>query len=418
MSVNFQNQITSPKKSHIINYTSLQGKSRVESLIDRIQSANKEINLILEKPEEKNIKEEKKEIKTPKQSENLTTLNDKITDNNKSVQVGLDDNINNNETNIENKENKENQEINNNKKEEEPKINDNNNLDIDIPFIKKTKSLLDELKKLKENGGATEDDINKEISELPKRAIVEMSLSDFKIKKQYETIKKELEEKNTYIKKLENEIVNQRIINNDLKKSEGENLLKISALEDELRVMKLKLLGYNTSELDAHHNHQKFNTDANNCGHVYGENLIHSMWVRDNINNKQLNNFDIGNNGKPILNKGERWGAPWISQSVGNMNRMLRNANINRINMNMSSDVGQFKTEHKFNYDFSEKKNYENNERYNNFRMNFNGGNSNFQRVSGMILGSPTRLTKNFNNDFNRFRIGNNNNNNINNNQF
>ena len=66
---------------------------------------------------------------------------------------------------------------------------------MDIPFIKKTKSLLNELKKLKENGGATEDDINKEITELPKRAIVEMSLSDFKIKKQYETIKKELEEK-------------------------------------------------------------------------------------------------------------------------------------------------------------------------------------------------------------------------------
>ena len=419
MSVNFQNQITSPKKSHIINYTTLQGKTRVESLIDRIQSANKEINSILEKPEEKNISE-KKEINIPKQSENLKTLNEKITDNNKSVQVGLDDNINNNETNIENqeikenKENNENQEINKNNKEEEPNKKDNNNLDIDIPFIKKTKSLLNELQKLKENGGATEDDINKEISELPKRAIVEMSLSDFKIKKQYETIKKELEEKNTYIKKLENEIVNQRIINNNLKKSEGENLLKISALEDELRVMKLKLLGYNTSEYNTHHNHQKFNTDANNCGHVYGENLIHSMWVRDNLNNKQLNNFDIENNGKPVLNKGERWEAPWISQSVGNMNRMLRNANMNRINK--SSDIGQFRTEHKFNNDFGEKKIFENNERYNNFRMNYNGGNSNFQRVSGMILGSPTRLTKNFSNDFNRFRMGNNNYMNINNN--
>ena len=178
--------------------------------------------------------------------------------------------------------------------------------------------------------------------------------------------------------------------------------------------MKLKLLGYNTSEYNTHHNHQKFNTDANNCGHVYGENLIHSMWVRDNLNNKQLNNFDIENNGKPVLNKGERWEAPWISQSVGNMNRMLRNANMNRINK--SSDIGQFRTEHKFNNDFGEKKIFENNERYNNFRMNYNGGNSNFQRVSGMILGSPTRLTKNFSNDFNRFRMGNNNYMNINNN--
>ena len=404
MSINPQNQLESSKKSHIINYTSLQGKTRVESLIERIQSANKEINTILEKTEETK-KQENKDNNISSKEEPLKTLNEKITDNNKAVQVGLDENVN--------EENKDNEEIPTNSNKEENKNNENV-LDIDIPFVKQTKLLLNEIKKLKETDNIKEDDINQEITELPKRAMLEMSLSDFKIKKKYDTMKKEMEEKNTYIKKLENEIVNQRIINNNLKKAESENLLKISALEDELRVMKLKLLGYNTSEQYNHHSHDKFNTDANNCGYVYGENMIHSMWVRDNITNKKLNNFEIDNNGKPILNKGERMGAPWISQSVGNMKRMVRNDNFNRGNFN---EIGQFRTDNRFNYEMAEKNSFDN-ERYNfrgnnNFN-NFNGGpNSNFQRVSGMILNSPTnkvKLTKNFSNEFNRFRIGNNNN--------
>ena len=409
--MNAQNQINSPKKSHIINYTSLQGKTRVESLIERIQSANKEINSLLENSEESK-KVVNTDNKSPKEEKPLKTLDEKITDiNNKSIQVGLDENIN--EDKNANNENNENKEENTNKKEE----NKNNEkvLDFDVPFVKKTKLLLNEIKKLSENENIKEENINNEISELPKRAMIEMSLSDFKIKKEYDTIKKQLEEKNTYIKKLENEIVDQRIITNKLKKAEGEYLLKISALEDELRVMKLKLLGYNTSEQYNHHSHDKFKTDAGNCGYVYGENMIHSMWVRDNMDNKKLNNYEIENNGKPLLNKGERWEAPWVSQSVVNMNRVLRNGLLNRDHFN---EIGQFKTENRFNYEMGEKNNYDN-ERYNNFRGNnnmsgFNGGNSNFQRVSGMILNSPNnkmKLTKNFSNEYNRFRIGNNDNN-------
>ena len=404
---NSQNKSINTIKSHIINYTSLQGKTRVESLIDRIQSANKEITTILQTTEvPKNLDK----------NTSISTENDKkektIENNDKSVQVGIDDvnNIENNNEKEEKNEVKENSE--NNKPEEPKKIEKTDkNLDIEIPFIKKTKLLLNELKKLKEGGEIKEDEMNNEIAELPKRAIVEMSLSDFKIKKKLESIKKELDKKNEYIKKLETEIVNQRIINTDLKKSESENLLKISALEDELRVMKLKFLGYNTSEEYSQHSHEKFKTDSNNCGHIYGERLVQSMWVRDNIVNKNLNTYDIENNGRPLLNRGERLGgAPWISQSVGNMSTMLRNHNMNR---NFNNEYEQLKTENIYNNENEEKYNY-NNRRYLNNRFNannnFNDGN-NFQRVSGMILGNPNKikLSKNFNSDFNRFRIGNNN---------
>jgi hypothetical protein len=421
------------------SFSSLQGKSRLDSLIDRIQSANKEINTILETPiQTKKEEKTQKEIDESKKEEKpLKTLDQKIVenDNNKSVQVGLDDNENNQEINENKEDNKDNNTVNQDNQENpenpETQINNNNdnqnqeqekkniNLDVEIPFVKKIKKMLNELKTMKEKPGITEEEINNNVSELPKRAMVEMSLSDFKIKKKYESIKKQLDEKNNYIKKLENEIVNQRILNNNLKKSEGEHLLKISALEDELRVMKLKLLGYNTSEELNIHNHQQYKTDANNCGHIYGEKLVHSMWVRGNNtpnNNINNNNFDLDNS-RPILNKGERWRAPWISQSQGNINRMvMRNINKNLYN----NENIHTRTENKLGYEFGEKNNFDNNNRYESFKSNnnnnFNGGGNNFQRVSGMILenSNKIKLTKNFSNEFNRFRIGNNNNNIIN----
>ena len=436
---NSQNQINSSTKTHIIKYSSLSGKNRVDSLMDRIQSANEQINSILENPnpkitQNKNNEKNAKFSSSTKESENISSsqpqklLNEIISDeNNKSIQVGLDYNANNNE----NQANNETKENNENNGSTENKENNNNNItlptdkkddfvnnDIDIPFIKKTKNLLNELKKLKEKGQVKEDDINNEVSELPKRAMLEMSLSDFKIKKKYELLQKELEDKNNYIKALENEIVNQRTVNTNLKKSEGEYLLKISALEDELRVMKMKLLGYNTSEqYNNQHNHEAFNTDANNCGHIYGEKLVQSMWVRnDNLpkNNNNLNNYEFQNS-RPILNTYERRKLPMISNSHGNLSRFVRNINLN----NNTNEMRGIQTENILfseNEDKNSFNSFSHNGRYDNFKPNnnnFNGGvNSNFQRVSEMILRTPNKvnMNRNFRNEFNRFRIGNNNN--------
>ena len=431
---NSQNQINSSTKTHIVKYSSVSGKTRIDSLMDRIQSANKQINSILENPNPK-ITQNKNNEKiaqfpsSTKENENNSSsqpeklLNEIISDeNNKSIQVGLDDNANNNE-NQANNENKENNENNGSAGNQE---NNNNNITlsidkkdnivnngIDIPFIKRTKNLLNELKKLKEKGQVKEDDINNEVSELPKRAMLEMSLSDFKIKKKCELLQKELEDKNNYIKALENEIINQRTVNTNLKKSEGEYLLKISALEDELRVMKMKLLGYNTSEqYNNQHNHEAFNTDANNCGHIYGEKLVQSMWVRNDNNN--LNNLEFQNS-RPRLNMNERRKLPMISNSHGNLNRFVRNINLN----NNPNEMRGIQTENILFSENEDKNNFNSfshNGRYDNFKTNNNnfngGGNSNFQRVSEMILKTPNKvnMNRNFRNEFNRFRIGNNNN--------
>jgi len=429
-----QNQISSSSKTHIMNYKSISGKTREDSLMERIQSANDEINSILENPNPKKTETKNNEkiaqiSSTTKENENKSPsqpqklLNEIISDeNNKSIQVGLDDNANNNENQVnnENNEKTENKENNNDIILTTDKKENAFNNDIDIPFIKRTKNLLNELKKLKENGQIKEEEINNEISELPKRAMLEMSLSDFKIKKKCELLQKQLEEKNNYIKTLENEIVNQRTANTNLKKSEGEYLLKISALEDELRVMKMKLLGYNTSEqYNNQHNHEAFNTDPDNCGHIYGERLVQSMWVRNNNLPKNNNNLNTYNNlefqnNRPILNTNERRKLPLISSSHGNLSRLVRNINLN----NNPNEMRGIQTENIL-FSENEDKNifnsFSHNGRYDNFNPNnnnFNGGNNNFQRVSEMILRTPNKVNmhRNFRNEFNRFRIGNNNN--------
>ena len=417
-----KNQTRNIKKLEPIkNYSSLTNKTRIESLNERIHNANELINSFVERAITEKLEEKKDTI--PKQEINnnqMTSLNDIIKSDsiinntntintNKSVQV--DESIINKENsgnnNIEEKKENNNMENNlENNNNETQKINENNNIEkkeeiplkaqneeikkekeenIDIPFLKKTKLLLMELKQLKEKSLIKEEDINKEIvTELPKRSLLEISLSDIRSKKNYEKLKKEITEKDKYIKELELEIYNQKKENIRLKKSENENLLKISALEDELRVFKSKFMKY-------------YSQTENNSPQEYGEKLVRSMWIRDNIiENKNENIIDMDNNSNSNMTFNNRsitnnlrnnnrnsfyknkWGSPWNSQSQRKLN------NNDSVNLN------------------------------NNFN-NYNGGQSNFQRVSGMILdnnkSNRIRLNKNYGNEFNRYKNGNNYNN-------
>ena len=417
-----KNQTRNIKKLEPIkNYSSLTNKTRIESLNERIHNANELINSFVERAITEKLEEKKDIIQKQEINNNqMTSLNDIIKSDsiinntntintNKSVQV--DESIINKENsgnnNIEEK--KENNNIENNLENtnnETQKINENNNIEkkeeiplkaqneeikkekeenIDIPFLKKTKLLLMELKQLREKSLIKEEDINKEIvTELPKRSLLEISLSDIRSKKNYEKLKKEITEKDKYIKELELEIYNQKKENIRLKKSENENLLKISALEDELRVFKSKFMKY-------------YSQTENNSPQEYGEKLVRSMWIRDNIiENKNENIIDIDNNSNSNMTFNDR----------SNTNN-LRNNNRNSFYKNKWGSPWNSQSQRKFNNNDSVNLN-------NNFN-NYNGGQSNFQRVSGMILdnnkSNRIRLNKNYGNEFNRYKNGNNYNN-------
>ena len=128
---------------------------------------------------------------------------------------------------------------------EETQSNQINSQDIEInsPFIKRMQFILNELNQLKDNSAMNEGLLNQEVANLPKNGLIILSLSKIKLKKQHKKLKESQQEKNDYIKKLENEIVNQRISLEGIKKAENEHLLKISAYEDQIRILKSKVFG-------------------------------------------------------------------------------------------------------------------------------------------------------------------------------
>ena len=249
--------------------------------------------------------------------------------------------------------------------------------------MRKIKSLLSELKKLKEKSLIKEEDINNEIiNELPKRSLIEISLSDIKSKRNNESLNKKLIEKEKYIKELESELLKERNENIKLKKSENEYLLKISALEDELRVFKSKFIKY-------------YSKTENNSPQEYGEKLVRSMWIRDKIieNKNNLINNNINNDTNSINNN--------TNSNMTFNNNNLRNNNRNSFYKNKWNSP----------WNSQSQRNINNNEfNNNNIRYN-NGGLNNFQRVSGMILDNNKNNIRNrlfnYGNDINRFRNGN-----------
>ena len=340
---------------------------------------------------------------------NNNTNNENITNNENNInnKENNNENIITSMENIELKENQEKKEENIIKTEAKKSIKE----EIDVPFIKRTKLLLMELEKLKEKSSLIkEDQINKEIiTELPKRSLLEISRTQIKSKKTCEILQKKLIEKEKYIKAIESELYKQQKENMRLRKSENDYLLKISALEDELRIIKNKFISYHSRT-------------ENNSAYLYGEKIVKNIrddilenkninsyfsmnnnHINNNVNNN-ANNHNVNHNStnmtfnkNNINNKrnsfyNNKWNAPWISQSYRKINH------INNINNNESIEMNNI-----------------NNHFSSNINNIHNGGQSNFQRISGMILennnnNNKIRLNKNYGNNFNRFRNGSNDN--------
>ena len=119
-------------------------------------------------------------------------------------------------------------------------------------------------------------------------------------------------EKNEYVKKLESEVVNQRISLEELKKAENEHLLKISAYEDQIRILKSKVFGYDISKkYEYFKEHESLNNNQN--AHIQDDNLAFSMWEKENYGERKA---------PSSLNKLENEKQMWISNAQNNINKL------------------------------------------------------------------------------------------------
>ena len=223
------------------------------------------------------------------------------------------------------------------------------------PFISRMTSLLSELKTLQAKTDIPDDQLDNEVNSLKKTGYMEISLSKIRLIKRNEENDKVFNEKLAYISKLEKEVVNQRIALEKLKKSEGQQLLKISTLEDQIRIFKSKVFGYDVPKKYEYINERQdpqgpiMQMEGDNLSNYGGMNgytggmrgdvnsrLMSSKQgpsANTNRNGRSTSNFDNGLiNSYKFTNDGGILPADDFYRN--------RNTNKNRGNFNMGSNYG------------------------------------------------------------------------------
>ena len=357
------------------------GKTRIESLKDRIDIAFETL---------RNIYDESKLEKISQKSEEQKKSSKVVT---KTIQYDLEEVANKivskeGEVNMKTLKYQENENI--------PDVGESQALekeDIEIvnPFVRRLQFIINELNKLKTNSNIDENELDKDVDLLPKRALIEMSLSKAKLVKQ-EEIKKQSEiEKEEYIKKLENEIVNQRLSLEKLTKADGEHLLQISTLQDQIRILKSKTFGYDIAKkYEYYKDHETANGPS---AHIQDENLAYSMWEKENFAERKA---------PTKLNKLENEKQMWIRNPQNNINKLENDVNLansykagNNFGINNDEDNGLWtKTP-------EQARNRNGNSNFNNYGAGYKrydgsnnqGGNSlgNMRRVAPMIMNNKNK---------------------------
>lgn len=274
------------------------GKTRIESLKSRIDIAFETIKNLYDEAKLEKISQQKKELKTknanPKEIQyDLEQVANTIV--NKEGAVNL-------KTVILPQKDQENEEQKEEEKEDILVVN---------PFIKKLKFIINELTNLQTNSKIDESELCKEVAQLPKRGIIELAISKNKLFRSKETLVKKDEDKNLYIKKLENEIITQRLSLEELKKTEGEHLLQISTLQDQIRILKSKVFGYDIAK--KYEYYKEHEPSKGPSSHIQDENLAYSMWEKENYAERKA---------PTKLNKLENEKQMWIANSNSNINKL------------------------------------------------------------------------------------------------
>ena len=360
------------------------GKTRIQSLQDRIDIAFETLKNIydqskLEKMSQNSSSSKNRPSQIKKIQYDLEEVANKIVSkegavNLKTIEQKIISSEENNVTESENKTQEKNQEI-----------------EISSPFILRMQFILNELNQLKLNSKIKEADVNACVAELPKNGLMILAISKNKLKHEHQNLKNKDNEKNNYIKKLETEIVNQRIELEEIKKSDNEHLLKISAYEDQIRILKSKVFGYDIAKkYEYYKEHEASNNNQN--AHLKDDNLAFSMWEKENYGERVA---------PSRLNKLENEKQMWISNAQNNINKLENDVKLansykgeRNFAMNNDEDNGLWtKTP-------EEARNKNKNNGFNNYgnRYNRNNGNNNGENSMGNMRRIAPMIMNNKNN--------------------
>ena len=354
------------------------GKTRIQSLKDRIDVAFETLRNIYDESKLEKITQKKSQVKQPKPGETKTLQYDLEEVANKIV--SKEGEVNLKTINIPANENQ-------SEGSAQQEIED---IEIVSPFVKRMQFIISELNQLKSNSNIDEGELDKEVAALPKRSLIEMSISKNKLKRKKEELAKLDGQNKEYVKRLENEIIDQRLMLEKLKKGEGEHLLQISTLQDQIRILKSKAFGYDIAKkYEYYKEHESANGPS---AHIQDENLAYSMWEKENYGERRA---------PTKLNKLENEKQMWISNPQNNINKLENDVKLansyragNNFGINNDEDNGLWtKTP-------DEARNRNGNNGFNNYGAGYKrfDGNSqgqnnlgNMRRVAPMIMNSKNK---------------------------
>ena len=248
------------------------GKTRIQALKDRIDIAFETLRNIYDESKLEKINQRKDK----KQKTNAS----------KTIQYDLEE-VANQIVSKEGEVNMKTLQIKGNDNNSEVAESSENAVGVEVvnPFVRRMQVVINELNQSKVKLEIDEGELNKEVASLPKRGLIELSLSKHLLYKKHEKMMNSDNEKNNYVKKLENEIVNQRLSLEDLKKAESEHLLQISTLEDQIRILKSKVFGYDIAKkYEYYKEHESANGPS---AHIQDDNLAFSMWEKENYGERR-----------------------------------------------------------------------------------------------------------------------------------
>ena len=279
-----------------------------ENIKDKDKDKNKD------KEEDKASSKETNNI----QDDKTNITNDEENDNNSKKDIAQ---VNENEKNINTIDKKDKSEVKQNSikniKKNSQIIKNNykelkdNEKEIILPFVHKIKNLINKLNEIKNNSNISEDDINGEISLLPDRSLIELSLVKFKLTKKYESIKELYDKQSKELSKLIEENISQRNLIEEYKKAELENNNKINNLNNEIKILKTKL--YNSyQEIQNYQQQLKKSNNMKSPKISLDQTIKNILNKKDNPLNdtlkKKINkmNYSLNPNLENILNNKEK----------------------------------------------------------------------------------------------------------------
>lgn len=264
-------------------------------------------------------------------------------------------------------------------------------------FITRMENILKDLNSLQFNSNIDNNQIQNEVNALQTRSVLQMAIAKIQVQREKEKHEKNKKEREDYIKTLETEIVNNRIEMENLKKNQNDNMVIISTLEDQIRILKSKVFGFDIAKkYEFYKDHT--NNRNNPISNIKDENLAYAMWEKENYNNKNLNKLEKIEDEKNL----------WIRDSKNNIDKLIKDVNsANKVDLNNIDNRNSFNNNNNGLMNSWSKKNYNNN-----YNSNFNSEKNNslgthMRNYTPMILQ---------NNSYNLNNGGNNNNNGFNNN--